>query len=77
MRRLSATATAMATRRPWSCAMTIVGGAVACGVGAVVGGLARFDAPRAREWVIARDEATMRADAGEAAVRILGECVCE
>ena len=38
---------------------------------------AGFDAPRAREWVIARDEATMRADAGEAAVRILGECVCE
>ena len=60
---MSAMATATATRRPWSCAMTIVSAAVACGVGAVVGGLARFDAPRAREWVIARDEATMRADA--------------
>lgn len=70
-----AIATATATRRPWTCASVIASLAVACGVGALVGGLARFDPPRAREWVIAKDEATTRADAGEAAVAMLGECV--
>lgn len=70
-----ATATATATRRPWTCATVIAAVAVACGVGALVGGLARFDPPRAREWVIAKDEATTRADAGEAAVAMSGECV--
>jgi len=73
--RAQVTAIETVTRRPWTCASVIASMAVACGVGALVGGLARFDAPRAREWAIAKDEATTRADAGEAAVVMLGECV--